>query len=169
MTTAATGGRLAGRSELGVAAFLLLVGTVVVVDAARLPDSIGQVGVVGPKAVPFVVGGLLLVTAVLLAVDVLRGGRGEAEGGEDVDLAHPADWGTVALLAGSFLANALLVERIGWPLSGALLFFGAAWALGARGVVRLAAVSLAMSFGSQLLFAHGLGVSLPAGLMSGVV
>lgn len=167
--TTAVAGRLAGRSELGVAAFLLLVGAVVVVDAARLPDSIGQVGVVGPKAVPFVVGGLLVVTAVLLALDVLRGGRGESEVGEDVDLTHPADWRTVALLAGAFLSNALLIERIGWPLSGALLFFGAAFALGARRVLPLIGLSLAMSFGSQLLFAHGLGVSLPAGVMSRVV
>lgn len=52
--TTAVARRLAGRSELGVAGFLLLVGTVVVVDAARLPESIGQVGAVGPKAVPFV-------------------------------------------------------------------------------------------------------------------
>lgn len=167
--TAAVAGRLEGRSELGVAAFLLLIGVVVVVDAARLPESIGQVGVVGPKAVPFVVGGLLVVTAVLLAVDVLRGGKGEEEAGEDIDLAHPADWRTVGLLAGAFLSNALLIERIGWPLSGALLFFGAAFALGARRLVPLVAVSLAMSFGSQLLFAHGLGVSLPAGVMSQVI
>lgn len=166
MTTPAL---LQGRSELGVAAFLLLVGSVVVVDAARLPDTIGQVGAVGPKAVPFVVGGLLVVTAALLVVDVLRGGAGESETGEDVDLSHPADWRTVALLAGAFLANALLIERIGWPLSGALLFFGAAYALGARRLVPLVAVSLAMSFGSQLLFAHGLGVNLPAGAMSRVI
>lgn len=167
--TTAVARRLAGRSELGVAGFLLLVGTVVVVDAARLPESIGQVGAVGPKAVPFVVGALLIGTAVLLAIDVLRGGTGEAEAGEDVDLAHPADWRTVALLAGSFLANAFLIERIGWPLSGALLFFGAAYALGARRLLPLVGVSLAMSFGSQLLFAHGLGVSLPAGVLSQVI
>lgn len=167
--TTAVARRLAGRSELGVAGFLLLVGVVVVVDAARLPHSVGQVGAVGPKAVPFVVGTLLIGTAVLLAVDVLRGGSGEAEAGEDVDLAHPADWRTVALLAGSFLANALLIERIGWPLSGALLFFGASYALGARRLLPLAAVSLSMSFGSQLLFAHGLGVSLPAGVLSQVI
>ena len=166
MTTPAV---LQGRSELGLAAFLLLVGSVVVVDAARLPDTIGQVGAVGPKAVPFVVGGLLVVTADLLVVDVLRGGAGESETGEDVDLSHPADWRTVALLAGAFLANALLVERIGWPLSGALLFFGAAFALGARRLLPLVAVSLGMSFGSQLLFAHGLGVNLPAGALSGVI
>ena len=45
---------------------------------------------VGPGRAPrpcrYIVGGLLLVCAVLLAVNVLRGGHGEAEEGEDVDL-----------------------------------------------------------------------------------
>jgi putative tricarboxylic transport membrane protein len=160
---------LANRAELAVAGFLLAIGALVVADAARLPRTLGQSGAVGPRAVPYVVGTLLLVTAVLLAVDVLRGGKGELEGGEDVDLSHGADWGTVALLAAAFLSNALLIERIGWPLSGALLFFGAAYALGARRLVPLVGASLAMSFGSQLLFVHGLGLSLPAGPLAGVV
>ena len=167
--TAALAERRPSRSELGVSGFLLVVGAVVLIDAARLPDALGQSGAVGPKAVPFVVGGLLVLTAVLLAVDVLRGGRGEAEGGEDVDLTHPADWRTVALLGAAFLANVLLIERLGWPLSGAVLFFGTAFALGSRAPVRDVGVALVMSFGSYFLFAKGLGVGLPAGVLGGVI
>lgn len=62
-----------------------------------------------------VVGAGLLVVAVLLAVDVLRGGRGESEGGEDVDLSEPSDWRTVLLLAGVFLAFAVLIGPVGFP------------------------------------------------------
>lgn len=162
-------GKLVGRSELGVAGLLLSLGVMVVVDAARLPEAIGRTGGVGPKTAPFAVGGLLVVTAVLLAADVLRGGRAEPEGGEDIDLTQPSDWPTVVLLAGSFLANVVLIERIGWPLSGALLFLGSAYALGARRLLPLTGVSLAMSFGSYVLFAKGLGVALPAGPLSGVM
>ena len=39
------------------------------------------------------------------AVDVARGGRGEPEAGEDVDLTSPIDWRTVLLLVGAFVAN----------------------------------------------------------------
>lgn len=158
-----------GRAELGVALLLLVLGGVVLNDAHGIRTTAGQIGPVGPKAVPVVVGVLLVVLAVLLARDVLRGGRGEAEGGEDVDLSHPSDWRTVGMLLAAFLANALLLERIGWPLSGALLFFGCTFALGSRAYVRDIAVALAISLTSYLLFARGLGISLPPGLLRGVL
>ncbi|GAA2114467.1 tripartite tricarboxylate transporter TctB family protein [Actinomadura alba] len=161
--------RLRGHSEYGVAAFLLAVGVLVLVDTARISTDFTQRGPVGPKAVPAVVGVLLIVVAVLLAVDVMRGGRGEAEEGEDVDLSHPSDWRTIALLAGAFLANVALIDRAGWPISGAVLFWGGTYALGSRRFVRDALIALALSFGTYLLFARGLGIGLPAGLLEGVL
>ncbi len=86
------------RSELGICALLAVLGVLVLVDAINIPTDFAQRGPVGPKAVPIVVGVLLLVVAAFLARDVLRGGRGEAEGGEDVDLSAPSDWRTVLLL-----------------------------------------------------------------------
>jgi putative tricarboxylic transport membrane protein len=158
-----------GRSELGVALLLLAMGCLVLIDASRIRTTAAQIGPVGPKAAPIVVGLLLVLTSVMLAVDVLRGGHGAAEGGEDVDLSHPSDWRTVTMLAGSFLANAVLIERIGWPLSGALLFFGASYALGSRHYLRDALVSLGLGVLSYLMFARGLGVPLPAGFLDGVL
>ena len=87
--------RLAGRSELGVALLLGVVGVVVLVDAASLDAPYSQSDPVGPRTVPFLVAGLLLVCAVALAVNVLRGGHGEAEEGEDVDLTAPTEWRVV--------------------------------------------------------------------------
>ena len=137
--------RLRGRSELGLAALLGVVGGVVVWDASRLHATYAQADVVGPRTVPFVVGGLLLMCAELLAVNVLRGGQGEAEGGEDVDLTHPTEWRVVVPLIGFFVANILLVERLGWVISGAILFWGCAWTLGSRHYVRDAVVSVAIA------------------------
>jgi putative tricarboxylic transport membrane protein len=162
-------GRLRGRSELGVAVFLAALGVLVLVDAARLPTDFAQRGPVGPAAVPVVVGSALLVLAVLLALDVLRGGHGEAEMGEDIDLSHPSDWRTVLLLIGAFLANVVLVDRLGFPLSGAILFWGAAYALGSRHWVRDPIIALALSFLTYFIFARGLGIGLPAGVLEGVV
>ena len=161
--------RLRGRSELGVAALLGVVGGVVVWDASRLHKTYAEADVVGPRTLPFLVGGLLLVCAVLLAVDVLRGGHGEAEGGEDVDLSHGSDWRTIGLLVASFAANALLIDRIGWPISGAILFFGTTYALGARHYVRMALISIVLSVGSWYLFYLGLGIKLPVGLLKGIL
>src|SRR3954452_12689523 len=85
-------GRLRGRSELGVAGLLGAAGTVVLVDALRLSAPYSQSDPLGPKAVRVFVGGLLLLSALLLAIDVLRGGHGEAEEAEDVDLTAPTEW-----------------------------------------------------------------------------
>ncbi|HJW58848.1 MAG TPA: tripartite tricarboxylate transporter TctB family protein, partial [Actinomycetota bacterium] len=126
-------------------------------------------GPVGPAAVPVGLGVALLVIAVLLARDVLRGGHGEAEGGEDIDLSHPSDWRTVLLLIAAYLVNVALIERLGWPISGALLFWGSAYALGSRHWLRDPLIALALSVITYLIFARGLGIGLPAGPLEGVL
>ena len=119
-------------SELGVCALLLVAGLLVLVDSLLGTDAGSDSDPLGPHAVPFVLGVLLLVLAVLLAVDVLRGGHGEAEGGEDIDLTAPADMRTVAMLAGVLIATAVLIPILGWPLAGMVLFWGATYTLGSR-------------------------------------
>jgi putative tricarboxylic transport membrane protein len=157
------------RAELGVAALLLVVGIVVLVDAVSLETNIAQRGPIGPKAIPLLVGALLLLVSGLLARDVWRGGRGEPEGGEDVDLTHGTDWKTVGLLAAAFVANLLLIERLGWPVSGAVLFAGAAAAMGSRHYIRDIVIAVAMSVGTWYLFVLGLGIDLPVGILKGIL
>jgi putative tricarboxylic transport membrane protein len=158
-----------GRSEYGVALFLGALGVLVVVQALLLPESRISRGPVGPGVVPLVVGGLLVVVAAFLAVDVARGGRGEPEAGEDVELGGGSDWKTIALLAVAFAANALLIESLGWVFSGAILFWGSAFALGSRHYVRDALIAFALSIGSFYLFALGLGTVLPPGVLRGIL
>ncbi len=171
MTAASSGGTTQeqGRSEFGVALFLGALGVLVVVSALLLPESRIARGPVGPAAVPVVVGGLLVLTSVFLAVDVWRGGRGEPEGGEDIELTGGSDWRTVAMLAVAFVANALLIEPLGWVFSGAILFWGSAFALGSRHYVRDAVIAVALSIGSFYLFALGLGIVLPPGILRGIL
>jgi putative tricarboxylic transport membrane protein len=161
--------RLKGRSELGVAALLGAAGALVLLDAARLVTPYSQSDPVGPKTVPLIVGALLLVCAVLLAVNVLRGGHGEAEAGEDIDLTHPADWRTILPLAGAFIANILLIDWAGWVISGTVLFWGSVWALGSRHYVRDGLIALALALLTFYGFYLGLGIALPAGLLEGIL
>lgn len=156
-------GWLRERSELGICALLVVLGVLVLFDAVQIPTDFAQRGPVGPKAVPILVGSLLVVVAVLLARDVLRGGRGEAEGGEDVDLSAPADWRTVLLLCGAFLANAALIGVVGFPISGAILFWGASYALGSRAYVRDPLIAAGLAIVTFLVFNNLLGVPLPGG------
>ncbi|EHY89470.1 tripartite tricarboxylate transporter TctB family protein [Saccharomonospora azurea] len=152
-----------GRGELGLCAFLFALGVLVIVDAMSLPTDFTQRGPLGPKAVPVVVGSLLLLVSALLARDVLRGGRGEAEGGEDIDLSTPPDRRTVLILSGAFLANAALIDVVGFPLSSALMFWGTAYALGSRNTVRDPLIAAVLSVTTWFVFNELLGVSLPGG------
>jgi putative tricarboxylic transport membrane protein len=115
------------------------------------------------------VGGLLLVCAVLLVRNVLKGGRGEAEEGEDVDLTHPSDWRTVLPLLGAFVLNILLIDTAGWVISGTVLFWGSVWALGSRRYVRDGLISVALALATFYGFYLGLGIHLPAGPLEGVL
>ncbi|MCP8711496.1 tripartite tricarboxylate transporter TctB family protein [Streptomyces cellulosae] len=160
---------LRDHSELGVSILLLALGVLVLTDALTMNVDITQRGPVGPKTVPVVVGIGLLIVAALLAVDVLRGGRGQAETGEDVDLGEPADWRTVLLLSGVFLGSAVLIEPFGFPAAGALLFWGAAYALGSRRVDRDPLIAAVLSLAAYALFDKLLGVPLPGGPLMGVL
>ncbi|MFC7343330.1 tripartite tricarboxylate transporter TctB family protein [Saccharopolyspora griseoalba] len=158
-----------GRSELGLSALLAALGVLVLVDTAAMTTDFTQRGPVGPKTVPTVVGVLLLVVAALLARDVLRGGRGESETGEDVDPSAPSDWRTVLLLSAAFLSNAVLIKIIGFPLSGMILFWGCAYALGSRNTVRDPLIAAVLSVVTYVAFNNLLGVPLPGGPLMGVL
>jgi putative tricarboxylic transport membrane protein len=170
-TEASRGGgrRSVDRAELGVALLLGAIGALVLFDAARLDVPYSQSDPVGPRTVPFIVAGLLLVCAVALAFNVVRGGHGEAEEGEDVDLTAPTEWRVVLPLIAAFLANVLLIDVLGWVISGAMLFWGSSWALGSRHPVRDLVISVALSMATFYGFYSGLGILLPAGLLDGVL
>ena len=154
-------------AQLGLAAAVAVVGVVTVLDARRL--GIGFADPVGPRVFPYVIGTTTVVLAVLLAVAALRGDVPEAEGGEDVDLAQPADWRTVAQLVGVVVLTIATVDLLGWAISGALLFAGAAWSLGSRTLVRDVLVGLVLAVGSWYAFVVGLGIPLTPGVLDGVL
>ncbi|PZR53580.1 tripartite tricarboxylate transporter TctB family protein [Xylanimonas oleitrophica] len=156
---APTGRRL---GELVVAAVVTGLGAFVLVDAGSIVVP-GSANTLGPRAFPYLVGGLLLVAGVALLVQVLRGRLGEEEGGEDVDLAVRTDWRTVAILAGVFVLHVFTINPLGWPLAGALLFAGSAVALGARPWWRAVAAGVVLALVIQVVFGAWLGLSLPAG------
>ncbi|MBX9392106.1 tripartite tricarboxylate transporter TctB family protein [Streptomyces sp. TRM72054] len=160
---------LRDHSELGVCVLLLALGVLVLTDALTMDVDIAQRGPVGPKTVPVVVGAGLLLIAALLAADVLRGGRGQAETGEDIDLSEPADWRTVLLLAGVFLGAAVLIEPLGFPIAGALLFWGAAFSLGSRRTDRDPLIAAVLSLVTYAVFNNLLGVPLPGGPLMGAL
>lgn len=187
----------AGLSGLVVPAILLAVAVFLTIGTVsmQLPPS---VQVPGPRFFPVVVIVVLVAMAVLSAISVLRGRDGatgsasgtaaptadaELSAEETVVLPAPdvppgrapwpagavSDWRALLTVLGSLVVFIVLLVPLGWILAGALLFFGVAWALGARRPVFDASVALVMSSAVQLLFGLALGITLPAGFLEGVL
>ncbi|MGH3588787.1 MAG: tripartite tricarboxylate transporter TctB family protein [Pseudonocardia sp.] len=146
---------------------LVGLGVFTVLDAGTITVP-GSTNVVGPRAFPYAIGALLVVTGVAVLVAVARGRRGEAEVGEDVDTHVGTDWVRVVLLAASLLALIVMIEPLGWPIAATVLFGGAAWSLGARPLWRPLAVGAVVAVVTQIVFTQALGVYLPAGPLEGV-
>jgi len=154
--------------ERVLAAVVLGLGAFVIVGTADVTTASSALGL-GPRFFPFLVGGAMIVVGVCYVIDVLRGGRGDPEQSEDIDTRTPADLRTVAIVSAIFLAFAVTVDVLGWIVGSALLFFGLAVTLGARRRIRAAAIAIALAVGTHLLFVKGLGVTLPGGLLTGVI
>lgn len=152
-----------------VCAVMVVVGAFLIVDALRIADGFAKVDPVGPRLFPMVIGIGLLVMAVVLAVAIPRGSRGEADAGEDIDPDMPSDWRTVGLLVGLFILLIVLVVPLGWAIAGALFFAGCATVLGSKHYVRNIVIGVVLALGSFYAFYSGLGIPLPAGILDGIL
>ncbi len=155
------------RSQFVLAAVLAAVGLYTIIDARGLTVGFGDP--VGPRVFPYIIGSGMLLLAVLLAVATARGDVAEAEAGEDIDLTTPPDWVTVGKLAGIFLLALLLVNLLGWAITGALFFAGSAWALGSRTLLRDLIAGAVLSVSSWYFFYVGLGIQLTPGILDGIL
>ncbi|MFE3736825.1 tripartite tricarboxylate transporter TctB family protein [Streptomyces sp. NPDC059134] len=100
-------------------------------------------------------------------VSALSGGAtaGDTDGAVRTRSNHRA----LAGLVGTIAAFIALLVPLGWLLSGALLFWGVARALGSRRPVFDLFLSIAISSTVQLAFSAGLGLNLPPGILAGVL
>ncbi len=104
---------------------VLLIGALIAWGASYIPSDAGYAGV-GPNALPWVVAAALLLCGGLLVWQARSGGFRDLEPPSG---AVRGDWPALAWVAGAVLANALLIERIGFVLACALCF-----ALAVRGL-----------------------------------
>lgn len=154
--------------ELVLAAATAALGLYVLVAAGSITVP-GSTNTLGPRAFPYLVGGMLVAAGIALVVLVLSGRAGEEEGGEDVDPTVRTDWLTVVLLVVTLVVHVFTINVIGWPFAAAILFAGAAAVLGARPWWRAALIGLVLGLVVHVIFGGVLGLSLPPGpLLEGV-
>jgi putative tricarboxylic transport membrane protein len=156
----------AGRSpgELAMTVLLGALGLYLILDAGNIAIP-GSTNTVGPRFFPYLVGGLIVATALALGYRVFRGDRGPADESEDVDPTAGTSWRAVGIVAVAFLAQALLINVVGWPLAVTLMFATVAWALGARGIIRPLIAGGITSVVVWIVFVKVLNVALPGGLL----
>jgi putative tricarboxylic transport membrane protein len=147
-----------------MAALLGALGLYLILDAASIavPDSTNAIG---PRFFPYLVGGLVVATALALGLRVFRGDRVAGDESEDVDLDAPTSWRALGIVALAFFVHALLINVIGWPLAVTLMFGVVAWSLGARGIVRPLLAGGVTSVVVWIVFVKALDVALPGGTL----
>jgi putative tricarboxylic transport membrane protein len=112
--------------------------------------------VVGPGVFPMLIALGLLGVGVRLLYD--------ARAHSTPDVVIPTiDWPAVLTVAGALLVCILLLERLGWVLTGAILFAGVAKGFGSRAWAINAAIGLVLASVVYVVFDRLLGLSLPLG------
>jgi putative tricarboxylic transport membrane protein len=97
-------------------------------------------------------------------IAVLRGQRGTPESVEGGEVADEAKWKPFALVLAGLVQYAVLLEIVGFPIVGTILFFLVAKALGAAKFLRTVVISLITTLAVFFTFTQGLQLNLPSGL-----
>lgn len=123
--------------------------------------------VVGPKLVPAVVAGALVVLGLLLSAVAMRGGWSADL--SEVAEAGPPNLRALAWLGGGMVLNLVLIVPLGFSIGAAVQFVCTARAFGSRAPLRDAVIALAVSLGAFFLFVEALGVNIGAGVLEGAI
>jgi putative tricarboxylic transport membrane protein len=165
MTPISTPSHRTGQAAVGLA--VLAVAALMVWGAMGIPADAGYAGV-GPNFLPWVVAVALAVCGVMLLVEVARGGFARMP---EPSGAAQGDWKALAWVSAGVVANAALIERIGFIVACAICFTLAVRGLrlaegkGGGGLPRLAKdflTGLAIAAPVFWLFTKVLAVNLPA-------
>lgn len=148
--------RRAALGPLAAAAALAVLGLFMLWEIWSIPVAVTYARV-GPRVFPALVGSALLLNAVWLALESWR----TREVVDDDQ--PPVDWSALAWISAGLLAEAALLERIGFVLAASLLFVLTARGFASRALLRDGVIGFALALLAWLGFTYGLGLRLPGG------
>ncbi|MDR7303641.1 tripartite tricarboxylate transporter TctB family protein [Haloactinomyces albus] len=161
----------------GVPAVLLLLGSMLM----RVPEASGFLG---PRFFPVAVGIFLMVTALIWTAWSLHRKRSHTRGSipktardstadneviSESDNQVHSNWRTLAIMATTMVGHVVLLQPLGWLISGTLLFWGVSYALDHRRPFFDLCIAAAMAGTVQLAFSGLLDIALPAGILGKVL
>ncbi|TWC77301.1 putative tricarboxylic transport membrane protein [Rhizobium sp. SJZ105] len=141
--------------EAVLALFTLAVGGFIGIQTWMTPSMPAQ-SVVGPGLFPAIIATGLTLVGLRLAYEAVIWNFLERERLE-------LDWKATAIVAAAFASQYVLLERLGWIISGTLLFAITAIAFGSKTHVRNVLFGLALTAITFVLFDYGLDLDLPVG------
>lgn len=168
--------RTTSRADLAAAGGIALLGVLLGAGVFRIPPGAGY-DRIGPRFFPAVVAAGLVLLGVWLAVAAWRARKSQAakeptHGIKDMPWLpsqEKTNWKALGWLAAGLLVCLALFERGGFVPATSVLFWLAARGFGSRKPVRDALIAVALSVVVFLAFTRGLGLTLPAGVLGGLL
>ena len=148
--------------QIMVAVGVLAFGIALAYGTSLLPEATGYAKV-GPRLMPTIVSGGLILLGLVLLKDALFGGFRGVD--ESEAAANPTDWRAIAWISAALIANGILMVPAGFVLSGTLLFVLAARGFGNKAWVKNALIGLVIAAMTYAFFNYGLGLGLPRGIL----
>ena len=148
--------------QILVAVGVLIFGAALAFGTSQLPEATGYAKV-GPRLMPTIVSGGLILLGLLLLKEALFGGFREIDEAEAAT--NPTDWRAFAWITAGIIANGILMVPVGFVISGTLLFVLAARGFGSKAWVKNAIIGLIIAVATYAFFNYGLGLGLPRGIL----
>jgi putative tricarboxylic transport membrane protein len=150
------GGRATGEKLLGIA--LIIAGLLFVWGTSEIHVA-PSYSKVGPRVFPFAISFGLVLLGILYLVESWRGVQTPPD-------EHEASNWPIFIIGAAIVLDALLFEWLGFILSSTLLFLLVAIGFGSRRYLRDFVLGFALAVAAYITFVHGLGLSLPAGILA---
>ena len=148
--------------QLVVAAAVLILGILMALGTLQFPEATGYAKV-GPRLMPAIVSGALILLGVLLLKEAWFGGFKDVD--EEAAAANPTEWKAFAWISGAMIINGVLMVPAGFVIAGIVMFVMAARGFGSTAWLKNAIIGAIIAAITYAFFNYGLGLNLPAGLL----
>ena len=152
--------------QAAVAAGVAVLGALILWGSLPLPTS-GGYAQVGPGVVPRVVGAAIVLLGVFLLREAFTGGFRGVD--EEAEARLLMDWSAFAWLTGGIFAYGLAIERAGFIIASMVLFACVARGFYSRRWLWNLALGLVLAAIIFAIFNYGLGLTLPPGILKGIL
>ena len=153
-------------ADLGVGLVVVLLGLLTVYAAWAIPDS-PLYAQVGAKAVPYLVGAILVALGGGLCL-AARGG-GWSRGLEELAGAPPVNWRSLAILGAALAVQIALIDWLGFVIAATIQYVLVCAAFGSRRPGWDLLIGIVVTLGAFLAFSRLLGVNIGAGVLEGLI